>query len=154
MAITLTQVAYDMASSNELVSTTLQTKKASQFYHGIGPASCWAGVAYYDGTQPAIATGFSQMKNELDGTSPYKNQWVKYHGELAAIARAIEIIRGGGVTSGLLPILGVYVEMSPCPRCAPNIGGLLPDGTTVFYSFDYATESATWLSESKKLCKS
>ncbi len=148
----LIQVAYDPASNNELVNLTLQTKVVSQSDVGIGPVSCWAGVAYRSNGVDKIATGFSQMKNDLAGTSPYKNSWVKYHGELAALAQALYIIEQEGFTGGALPILAVYIEMSPCQNCMPHIQGMLPDGTDVYYSFDYATESANWVTAARALC--
>ena len=153
MTITFEQVDYDMNSKMEIVATTLQAKVASQSDHGIGPASCWAGISYLSGGSATITTSFSQMQQQLEGESPYKNDWVKYHGELGAISQALWSIEASGFTSGTLPILSVYVEMSPCSKCMPNILGLLPDGTVVYYSFDYETQSADWLSASKKMCK-
>lgn len=150
--ITLSKVPYDLNADNELLRVTLQTKKMSQIHPGIGPHSCWAGVAYFTGQQMGLQTGFSQMKNDLE-YSPYKNQWVKYHGELSGLCQAIEAIARSGNTSGLLPIVGVYIEMSPCGRCGPALQNLLPDGITVLYSFDYATEKAAWEAAATALCR-
>ncbi|HEX5357641.1 MAG TPA: hypothetical protein VFW93_15625 [Aquabacterium sp.] len=151
--ITLLQTPYDINAQNDLVRTTLLTKKISQSHPGIGPHSCWAGIAFYQNGEIKIQTGFSQMKNELE-QSPYKNSWVKYHGELAGLAQAIEVIMGNGHQSGqLFPIVGVYIEMSPCGKCGPALQNLLPDGTTVLYSFDYATQKAAWEKAATDLCK-
>lgn len=89
--ITLSKVPYDLNADNELVRGTLQTKKMSQVHPGIGPHSCWAGVAYFTGTRMGLQTGCSQMKSDLE-YSPYKNQWVKYHGELSGLCQAIEAV--------------------------------------------------------------
>jgi hypothetical protein len=93
------------------------------------------------------------MKNELE-SSVYKNSWVKYHGELSALNNAIEsIMRSGHLIGQLFPIVGVYIEMSPCQKCAPALQNLVPDGTTVMYSFDYQTEKEKWVDEATKLCR-
>jgi len=152
--INLIQVPYDHYSDNEIVRTTLQTKKLSQDNHGVGPHSCWAGVGYMlGGGELRIQTGFSQMRNELE-MSPYKNDWVKYHGELSALANAIEAMSNQGHPAGQeFPIVGVYIEMSPCPKCAPALNNLLPDKTTVMYSYDYATQKSDWEKAATVLCK-
>jgi len=151
--ITLTQVPYDMYSDNDIVRTTLQTKKLSQSNVGTGPLSCWAGVGFFIGPTMSIQTGFSQMRNELE-FSPYKNSWVKYHGELSGLANAIEVIMQSGHAQGIIfPVVGVYIEMSPCPKCLPALQNLLPDGITVMYSFDYATQKGDWEAAAKALCK-
>lgn len=153
MAYQLLKVPYDIDSDNEIVRTTLQTKKLSQMHTGIGPVSCWAGVGFVVGSELSIQTGFSQMKNDLE-YSPYKNRWVKYHGELSGLVNAIEAIMRGGHDPGReFPIVGVYIEMSPCPKCQPAVENLVPDGTTVMYSFDYATEKNAWETAAKNLCK-
>lgn len=153
VAVKLVQVDYGTHSPYALVAETLRTKRASQSDRGIGPLSCWAGISYGQDSQLKLATGFSQMKNELEGVSPYKNQWVKYHGELAALANAIEVVNSGSFSGGRLPIFDVYVEMSPCPKCRPALDNLLPDGTTVYYSFDYATQKDAWEKAARTLCK-
>ncbi len=152
--INLVQVPYDLNSGNEIVAATLQTKKMSQMHPGIGPHSCWAGVGYILTQNPVmqIQTGFSQMKNDLE-YSPYKNDWVKYHGELSGLNHAIEaIMNSGHAVKHVFPIVGVYVEMSPCPRCKPALQNLLPDGTTVMFSFNYETEKSAWLQAASDLC--
>jgi len=151
--ITLTQVPYDINSQNDIVRTTLQTKRLSQMNPGTGPHSCWAGVAYFFQNELKLQTGFSQMKMELE-FSPYQNSWVKYHGELSCLANALQEIMDNGHSPGqFFPILGVYVEMSPCSKCGPALANLLPPFTSVFYSFNYETERAQWQTAATALCR-
>jgi hypothetical protein len=129
----------------------------SQSDPGIGPHSCWAGVSYTIDGISKIQTGFSQMKNEIDFstyTKPlYKKPYVKYHGEVACLAHALDDIMNKGWSAGVsFPIGDVYIEMSPCPKCMTTLENILPDRTLVMYSFLYSTEIDIWKREASRLC--
>jgi hypothetical protein len=153
MALNFIPTDYAKDSENYLVSTVLAAKRQhAREKTGYGPLSCWAGVIYRARGTDHLMFGCSQDQNHIDGTSPYKNQYVKYHGEIAAIANAIETINRGSFSGGDIPVGPVYIELSPCDRCGDALKNLLPDQTDVYYSFDYKSELADWEKAAKGLC--
>lgn len=153
MGYTLTQVAYEADSDIPLVKATLTAKKGAQSTPGIGPYSCWAGVAVpYTRNGYKYSIRCSQSRNEIWGPSPYKNQWVKYHGEISAIAQVISAYWEESGTD--VKAAAVYIELSPCENCSEALTNLLPDKTTVYYSFPYTKNGvADWEAAAKKLCQ-
>jgi deoxycytidylate deaminase len=153
MALNFIPTDYATDSDNDLVNEVLAAKRRhARTVRGYGPLSCWAGVIYRARGTKHLMFGCSQDHNHIDGTSPYKNQYVKYHGEIAAIANAIETINEGSYGGGDIPVGPIYIELSPCDRCGDALKNLLPDQTDVYYSFDYATEMDAWEQAAKGLC--
>ncbi|KOQ92062.1 hypothetical protein [Pluralibacter gergoviae] len=147
----LIKTPYDLRSGYPIVRRTLEDKKKLVRKEGFGPYSCCATVEYKMRGNSRYSFGNSQMRLPvLDDI--YTNNFVRLHGEMAAVVIAIE--RAERYESDKLPaITSLYVELHPCMvRCMPALQNILSDNVNIYYSFDHPDEVEEWKQCAGRLC--
>ncbi|RCX04183.1 MULTISPECIES: PH domain-containing protein [Kosakonia] len=150
--INLVQTPYNLRSGYPIVRRTLEDKKKLVKQDGFGPESCCATVEYTLRGNARYAFGNSQMRIEMP-PDIYTNNWVKLHGEMAALIAAIRRIENAGNGDEQLPITSVYIELRPCEaNCMQALQNILPDNTTVYFSFLHPDQVDEWKQSARALC--
>ncbi|HCB3599312.1 hypothetical protein [Serratia marcescens] len=150
--IQLVQSEYNIKSGYPIVRRTLEDKKKLIEKPGYGPESCCATIEYQLRGSTRYAFGNSQMKMEMP-PDIYTHNWVKLHAEMAALVAAIRRIERFDADKEQVPITNVYIELRPCEaNCMQALQNILPDGTTVYYSFLHPTEVEEWKRSAHELC--
>lgn len=148
----LTKVTYDANSSNGSVQACLRKKmevvkpRIDGGITGIGPTSCCSFITYVKSNgEPDNVFGNSRIR------IPFKVSGVDIaaacaHGELTALWNVL------ADEDSIPTILSIYIEMSPCEKCALALNNLLQPGQEIFYSFDHPGEVGAWQTAARHLC--
>lgn len=148
----LKRVAYDINGPVGEVRACLAKKRevSGDLDHGgingIGSQSCCSYVVYVK-RNDEIDNVFGNSRIRV----PFKVNGVDIgtacvHGELSALWNIIE------EEDRIPPILSIYIEMSPCAKCASALENLLPPGQEILYSFEHPDEVADWSVAARALC--
>lgn len=149
----LIHVDYDINSKEGSVQACLRKKKevSGDIDHGgikgIGSQSCCSFVTYVNKqgmSDNVFGNSRIRVPFKLIGGIDVGTACV--HGELNALWNVIED------EDGLPPILSIYIEMSPCEKCAKAMDNLLQPGQEIFYSFKHPGEVGEWSKAARKLC--
>jgi deoxycytidylate deaminase len=148
--IALKKVEYTLDSGIGAVQACLRKKieitRREQF-KGVGPASCCSFISYMD-QDGSIKNSMGNSRSRIPYINPKGQQRAACaHGEMTAIWDAINTCDDVPQT-----IFEIYIELSPCPNCLDALNNLLPDGTVVYYSFDYPSQKNEWESQARQLC--
>ncbi|MCW1834160.1 hypothetical protein OLZ33_19460 [Pantoea ananatis] len=145
---------YSLNSGYPIVRRTLQDKKNLVKKPGFGPESCCAVVEYELRGNIRYAFGNSQMHISVPPRI-YRHDWVKMHGEMAALCVAIERMERFSTDDDVLKlnsIKRVYIELQPCrDKCMPALRNIVPNAE-VYYSFDHPTQVDEWKLRARELC--
>lgn len=150
--INLIQTPHDINSGYPIVRRTLEDKRRLSRQQGFGPLSCCATVEYTLRGNARYSFGNSREQVPMP-EDIYANNWVRLHGEMAALVYAIRRIENYGTSSAVLPITQLYIELTPCTaNCMGALENILPANTTVFYSFLHPTQVDAWHNSARALC--
>ena len=149
----LIKIAYDINSKEGAVQACLRKKKEISGdvdqggIKGIGSQSCCSFISYVnrDGRVDTIF-GNSRIRVPFKVINGVDVGTACVHGELNALWNVIE-------DEDRVPtILSMYIEMSPCVKCAKALENILSPNQEILYSFDHPVEVKAWSAAAKKLC--
>ncbi|KKW50134.1 hypothetical protein XB02_13930 [Pantoea ananatis] len=147
----LIKTEYTLRSGYPIVRRTLENKKNLVKQPGFGPESCCAVVEYRLRGNIRYAFGNSRMQVSVP-PGIYTNNWVRLHGEMAALVAAIERIERFS-SDDVIPITAAYIELRPCEaNCMQALHNILPENANVYYSFDHPTQVEEWELRAHELC--
>ncbi|KTS27966.1 hypothetical protein [Pantoea stewartii] len=147
----LIKTEYTLRSGYPIVRRTLENKKNLVKQPGFGPESCCAVVEYRLRGNIRYAFGNSRMQVSVP-PEIYTNNWVRLHGEMAALVAAIERIERFS-SDDVIPITAAYIELRPCEaNCMQALHNILPENANVYYSFDHPTQVEEWKLRAHELC--
>ncbi|ERM14099.1 hypothetical protein V462_14755 [Pantoea ananatis 15320] len=148
----LIKTEYSLNSGYPIVRRTLEDKKKRVEQPGFGPESCCAVVEYRLRGNIRYAFGNSRMQVSMP-PGIYTHNWVRLHGEMAALVAAIDRIERYS-TDDVIPITAAYIELRPCEaNCMQALRNILPEDARVYYSFEHPAQVDEWKVRANELCR-